>query len=150
MLCMQVIVSAAVVYLHAVTPKCLAFVQMPCPTPSQEHCMGRPLEHISPICRRTVSARRRRLWEINVTSKKAGSTSPGSVDSSAEAKTALSRAREALFQPSFRKLLGPMAVSGALLGPNLDNYHSAFGVLSYKNPIELELGGHILVTTDWW
>ena len=43
-----------------------------------------------------------------------------------------------------------MGVAGALLGPNLDNYHSAFGVLTYKNPFELSVGGHVLVTTDWW
>ena len=43
-----------------------------------------------------------------------------------------------------------MGLAGALLGPNLDNYHSAFGVLTYKNPIELSVGGHVLVTTDWW
>eukprot|EP00904_Undaria_pinnatifida_P007391 jgi/Undpi1/3782/HiC_scaffold_16.g07151.m1 len=55
-----------------------------------------------------------------------------------------------LVQPAFRALLAPMAVAGALLGPNLDNFHSAFGVLTYKNPIELSVGGHVLVTTDWW
>lgn len=46
--------------------------------------------------------------------------------------------------------MGSLGLAGALLGPNLDNYHSAFGVLSYKNPVELMLNGHLLVTTDWW
>lgn len=64
--------------------------------------------------------------------------------------TALSRAREVLFEPAFRNSLAPMAAAGALLGPNLDNYHSAFGVLTYKDPIELSLAGQLLVTTDWW
>eukprot|EP00752_Nemacystus_decipiens_P009146 g8169.t1 len=43
-----------------------------------------------------------------------------------------------------------MAAAGAILGPNLDNYHSAFGVLTYRNPIEFSVAGHLLVTTDWW
>eukprot|EP00903_Cladosiphon_okamuranus_P013546 g12618.t1 len=46
--------------------------------------------------------------------------------------------------------MAPMAAAGAILGPNLDNYHSAFGVLTYKDPIELSVAGHLLVTTDWW
>lgn len=66
------------------------------------------------------------------------------------APTALSRAREVLFEPAFRNCLAPMAAAGAILGPNLDNYHSAFGVLTYKDPIELSIAGHVLVTTDWW
>lgn len=64
--------------------------------------------------------------------------------------TPLSRARDVLFEPAFRSLLPPMAAAGALLGPNLDNYHSAFGVLTYKHPIELTVAGHLIVTTDWW
>lgn len=62
----------------------------------------------------------------------------------------LSRARGVVVDPAFRNMLGPMAASGALLGPNLDSYHSAFGVLTYKNPITLSVGMHTLVTTDWW
>lgn len=62
----------------------------------------------------------------------------------------LQRARDALLSPAFRQLLVPMAAAGALLGPNLDSYHSAFGVLSYKDPIQVTLGSKILVTTDWW
>ncbi|CAM9784149.1 unnamed protein product [Scytosiphon promiscuus] len=62
----------------------------------------------------------------------------------------LSRARDVLLEPAFRKMLPVMAVAGALLGPNLDNYHSAFGVLTYKNPVEIAIADHLLVTTDWW
>ena len=69
----------------------------------------------------------------------------------AASSTPWSRARDVLLdEPAFRTLLAPMGVAGALLGPNLDNYHSAFGVLTYKNPFELSVGGHVLVTTDWW
>lgn len=64
--------------------------------------------------------------------------------------TRLSRARDVLDDSAFRKLLAPMGAAGALLGPNLDNYHSAFGVLSYKHEVALSLGGHVLLTTDWW
>lgn len=64
--------------------------------------------------------------------------------------TALSRAQEVLLEPAFRNCLAAMAAAGAILGPNLDNYHSAFGVLTYKDPIELTVAGHLLVTTDWW
>lgn len=66
------------------------------------------------------------------------------------ASTTLPRAREVLLKPAFRNCLAPMAAAGAILGPNLDNYHSAFGVLTYENPIELSIAGHLLVTTDWW
>lgn len=63
----------------------------------------------------------------------------------------LSRARDVLFEPAFRNIHLPlMATAGALLGPNLDNYHSAFGVLSYTNPVQISVAGHVLVTTDWW
>ena len=79
----------------------------------------------------------------------AGTAAVATADDAAPT-TALSRARDMLVQPAFRALLAPMAVAGALLGPNLDNFHSAFGVLTYKNPIELSVGGHVLVTTDWW
>lgn len=62
----------------------------------------------------------------------------------------LSRARDVLFEPAFRNTLPLMAFAGAVLGPNLDNYHSAFGVLTYKNPVEISIADHLLVTTDWW
>ena len=40
-------------------------------------------------------------------------------------------------------------VSGALLGPNLDNYHSAFGVLKYNHPFYLYApDGSLLLTTS--
>lgn len=77
--------------------------------------------------------------------------SPEDSDTPAAPSTPWSRARDVLLdEPAFRTLLAPMGVAGALLGPNLDNYHSAFGVLTYKNPIELSVGGQVLVTTDWW
>ena len=46
-----------------------------------------------------------------------------------------------------------MAVCGALLGPFLDSYHSAFGVLQYKEPIGAVLWGssqYPALTTTWW
>lgn len=61
-----------------------------------------------------------------------------------------SRVRKVAVERSFTKTLGITAASGAFLGPNLDNYHSAFGVLTYKNPVVLSVAGHALVTTDWW
>lgn len=64
--------------------------------------------------------------------------------------TPTSRAKEAFFEPAFGPAVGLMALAGASLGPNLDNYHSAFGVLSYKKPVELMLNGQVLITTDWW
>lgn len=84
------------------------------------------------------------LAEGNHARKASGAAAP--VASS----TPLSRARDVFFEPGFRNVLGPMGAAGALLGPNLDNYHSAFGVLTYKNPLSLSVGGHVLVTTDWW
>lgn len=66
------------------------------------------------------------------------------------ASSASRRVQDILSSTSFRQLLTPMAAAGAILGPNLDNYHSAFGVLTYKNPIKLSIGGGVLVTTDWW
>lgn len=70
--------------------------------------------------------------------------------SSTSMSTPMSRAKQVLFEPAFTGTAGALGLAGALLGPNLDNYHSAFGVLSYKNPVELMLNGHVLVTTDWW
>eukprot|EP00977_Amphora_coffeiformis_P009196 scaffold2095_cov166-Amphora_coffeaeformis.AAC.3 len=46
-----------------------------------------------------------------------------------------------------------MTVCGALLGPFLDSYHSAFGVLQYKEPIGAALWGsaqYPALTTTWW
>lgn len=46
-----------------------------------------------------------------------------------------------------------MAASGAVLGPFLDSYHSAFGVLQYNEPISLLLWGspeYPALTTAWW
>ena len=45
--------------------------------------------------------------------------------------------------------LAAMALSGAALGPFLDGYHSAFGVLAYTNPIPIVLGGVQIVVSDW-
>jgi hypothetical protein len=47
-----------------------------------------------------------------------------------------------------------MVVSGAILGPFLDSYHSLFGVLQYDAPISAPLWGAdaqhpALITTDW-
>jgi hypothetical protein len=46
-----------------------------------------------------------------------------------------------------------MATCGAALGPFLDSYHSAFGVLQYDDPIQLKLWGSQTMpalTTTWW
>ena len=68
----------------------------------------------------------------------------------------------ALKPPPFRGFPFPtarfniiMGLSGAALGPNLDNYHSAFGVLKYEDPVRLYLpnglgGGDPLLTTASW
>lgn len=46
-----------------------------------------------------------------------------------------------------------MVLCGAALGPFLDSYHSAFGVLQYDNPIYVQLWGTSLkpaLITSWW
>lgn len=46
-----------------------------------------------------------------------------------------------------------MIICGAVLGPFLDSYHSAFGVLQYNDPINLQLWGSELrpaLITSWW
>lgn len=46
-----------------------------------------------------------------------------------------------------------MAVSGAVLGPFLDSYHSAYGVLKYDEPLKATLWGTSefpALTTAWW
>jgi len=46
-----------------------------------------------------------------------------------------------------------MSICGAGLGPFLDSYHSAFGVLKYDEPIRLILWGsetYPALTTTWW
>jgi len=46
-----------------------------------------------------------------------------------------------------------MSICGAALGPFLDSYHSAFGVLSYSEPIRFTLWGseaYPALTTAWW
>ena len=46
-----------------------------------------------------------------------------------------------------------MVTCGAALGPFLDSYHSAFGVLQYDNPIYFQLWGSELkpaLITSWW
>ena len=46
-----------------------------------------------------------------------------------------------------------MSGSGAVLGPFLDSYHSAFGVLEYDKPIKAVLWGSEqfpALTTAWW
>lgn len=46
-----------------------------------------------------------------------------------------------------------MTAAGAILGPFLDSYHSAFGVLQYKQPIGAVLWGstqYPALTTSWW
>ncbi|EKX47210.1 hypothetical protein GUITHDRAFT_69977 [Guillardia theta CCMP2712] len=50
----------------------------------------------------------------------------------------------------WRDHLLAMATYGAMLGPQLDGYHSAFGVLKYTNPKQISLAGHFLFETDYW
>mmetsp|Transcript_6156 Transcript_6156/g.18599 ORF Transcript_6156/g.18599 Transcript_6156/m.18599 type:complete len:259 (+) Transcript_6156:84-860(+) len=45
----------------------------------------------------------------------------------------------------FYRVAAANSISGALLGPLLDNYHSTFGALQYNHPVEF--AG---VTTTWW
>jgi hypothetical protein len=45
---------------------------------------------------------------------------------------------------------GPLAVSSALLGPILDNFHSVSGVLSYVEPKHIDILGKFSITTDTW
>ena len=48
------------------------------------------------------------------------------------------------------KLAISMFLSGASLGPWLDNYHSTFDVLRYEHPIKLVISGNTLLTTAYW
>jgi len=48
------------------------------------------------------------------------------------------------------KHLALMAISGAALGPLLDGYHSAFGVLKYTKPQQVMLGNIFVCETDFW
>jgi len=41
-------------------------------------------------------------------------------------------------------------VSGAMLGPWLDNYHSVFGVLQYVQPVTFGIDGGTILTTGSW
>ena len=43
-----------------------------------------------------------------------------------------------------------MALSGAALGPLLDGYHSAFGVLRYTVPKQVVVGNIFICETDYW
>lgn len=134
----------------AVTIPCKLIVPPPCClSPVMRFTPGRtPLSGISRTTIRDGKVERRSLLGRDVSSDVdmattysvalAMSVSPGS------------RVRDVVVEPAFTNLLGIMAASGAFLGPNLDNYHSAFGVLTYKNPVVLSVAGHVLVTTDWW
>lgn len=58
----------------------------------------------------------------------------------------LSRERAVLFSIT-------MILAGAVLGPFLDSYHSAFGVLTYDQPLTLQLWGspdQPALITSWW
>lgn len=67
----------------------------------------------------------------------------------------VSRLREVITEDPKRSALFSvlMSMSGALLGPFLDAYHSAFGVLQYDTPIRWILWGseeYPALTTAWW
>lgn len=114
------------------------------------------LQHAPPFLTRTAPSSDRRSIAVKRLSppRKDRMNLAGGKDCSREAFAAssslLSRAREVLIEPAFQKMVPVMACAGAILGPNLDNYHSAFGVLTYKDPVKISIAGHILVTTDWW
>jgi hypothetical protein len=55
-----------------------------------------------------------------------------------------------LNQIDWPKVTAANFVSGALLGPCLDNYHSAFGVLQYATPVTLIVDGTTVLTTGTW
>lgn len=111
---------------------------------SSNACIGFLVTH--PPQHATTSCRHRHIT-LHAASNRAAE---GAAAAATTPTSRFSRARDVLDDSAFRKLLAPMGAAGALLGPNLDNYHSAFGVLSYKNGVELSLGGHVLLTTDWW
>ena len=68
-----------------------------------------------------------------------------------EAVTGCSRQRWDTASGAFwARYLALMAVSGAALGPCLDGYHSAFGVLRYTVPQQVYLGGVFVCETDYW
>jgi hypothetical protein len=50
----------------------------------------------------------------------------------------------------FLQHLVVMGLCGAALGPFLDGYHSAFGVLAYTKPISVSLAQIQLFQTDYW
>lgn len=62
----------------------------------------------------------------------------------------LDTARIVVYKKSVQKCIIPLALSGALLGPNLDNYHSVFGVLEYKYPVQVVVEDSLLLTTASW
>lgn len=43
-----------------------------------------------------------------------------------------------------------MGLCGAALGPFLDGYHSAFGVLAYTKPVSINIANIYLLQTDYW
>lgn len=55
-----------------------------------------------------------------------------------------------LKQIDLPKVTAANFVSGALLGPWLDNYHSVFGVLQYVEPVTLVVDGATVLTTGAW
>jgi hypothetical protein len=66
----------------------------------------------------------------------------------------LSRIKAKVSSENARKFSILMSLAGASLGPFLDSYHSAFGVLQYDSPIQLTLwassDSHPALITCWW
>ena len=65
-----------------------------------------------------------------------------------------SKVQQFSIKPSSLIISALLVCSGAILGPFLDSYHGAFGVLQYDNPIEAVLWGtdadHPALITSWW
>lgn len=136
--------------LHVLTQRCVS-----------SFCWGgasKPRQSLSSISSRTVpdicqakptplpTTRRRKNFEIR--------TAPNDNDDLSWKSVASKLSSTIWNQPqSAIKFSVIMTICGALLGPFLDSYHSAFGVLQYDQPLKQILWGseaYPALTTAWW
>jgi hypothetical protein len=92
----------------------------------------------------------RRPYKENDSHDEAGDESGNNVTRSSTSARAMNLASSLSRSLAFT---AAMAFSGAALGPFLDSYHSAFGVLRYDSPITLALWGthdNPALITSWW